>query len=136
VFSEDSAVDGSTSRATIVRVEFASGSDCPSPPVLEGPTWNPEVVLEDRWLRLPDGAGTLTVTVRGSNTDEVDLLLAPTGTETGPYAEVVDTSTGVDGVFTLEMDYADEPLLGHLSFVARGPGGQTAVDLAGVYHAD
>lgn len=138
VFTEESAADGSTSRAAVVPVEMTHDPGCPEmpPPFPESPTWNPEVVLEDGWLRLPPGAGTLTVTVRATDADEVDLVLTPTGTGTEPFTEVVDTSTGSDGVFTVRMQYADAPLLGHLSLVARGPGGETAVDLAGVYHPD
>ncbi len=65
--------------------------------------------------------------------EKVDLVLTPTGTETAPYAEVVATSAGHDGTFTLVWEYGDDVLHDHLSVIAEGPGGRAEVDLPNVH---
>ncbi len=96
VFTEESAADGSTMRATIVRVEFADevrpgqqpgeepDEQTPAPTV-DDLTWSPDIPLrEEGWLVLPAGSGELTVSVGAEHADRVELVLTPTGTDMAP----------------------------------------------------
>ena len=76
----------------------------------------------------------MTFTVQASFADRVELLLTPTGTGTAPLAQVLGTGTRTDAGFVITWAYPDEPQLGHLSFVATGPGGRSEDQPFNVYH--
>ncbi|WIY00500.1 Gmad2 immunoglobulin-like domain-containing protein [Amycolatopsis mongoliensis] len=131
VFTELSAADGTVIRATSVRVGFAGRT---ATPAVELTSWNPALQLVDGWLRLPDGAGSITFTAKATGADRVEVTLTPAGTGTAPLKRVLGTATRAGDVYTFTWAYADEPLLGHLGVLATGPGGATEVTPFGLYH--
>jgi hypothetical protein len=143
VFTEESAVDGSTMRANIVRVAFADDvkpgtqpgedpAETTPAPTLDDLWWSPELPVEDGWLRLPAGPGELMVNVTAEHADRVELVITPTGTETAPLAEVLPMSGSDDGPWAVTWKYGDGPVLAHVGLRAVGPGGVTDVDAFGV----
>jgi hypothetical protein len=129
----DAANDGSNGivQATAVRVQFAAAT--PAPRIL-GVTTSPRLhTLEGGWLELPQGAGTVTLSVNATNTQRVRFTLTPTGTETGPYGRPLGEDRDPSDGFTLVWRYPDEPLSAHLSIQATGPGG-TADELLSIAH--
>jgi hypothetical protein len=132
----DAAADGSNGilQATAVRVQFAAAT--PAPRILEVTTSPRLRTLEGGfWMELPQGAGTVVVSVKAVNAQRVRFVLTPTGTETGPYGKLLgEDRTPADG-FTLIWHYPNEPLSAHLSIQAIGPGG-TANKALGIAHAD
>lgn len=144
MFTEESAVDGSPSRATIIAVEFAdevkpgqqpgeAPAETTPAPMVDDLTWSPDIPLREQgWLVLPAGAGELTVSVWAEHADRVELVLTPTGTGMGPYAQVLPMTRGGNGTWMATWEYDDEPVLAHLGLRAVGPGGATNVDVVGV----
>jgi hypothetical protein len=112
----DAAADGSNGilQATAVRVQFAAAT--PAPRILEVTTSPRLRTLEGGfWMELPQGAGTVVVSVKAVNAQRVRFVLTPTGTETGPYGKLLgEDRTPADG-FTLIWHYPNEPLSAHLS---------------------
>jgi immunoglobulin-like protein involved in spore germination len=132
IFSEASA-DGSSGpiQATAVRVQFAAASP---PPRILGVTTSPRLRnLEGGWLELPSGAGMVVFSVTATNTQRVRFVLTPTGTETGPYAELLGEDRDPRDGFTLAWRYPDRGLSAHLDIQAIGPGG-TADKSYGIAH--
>jgi hypothetical protein len=133
VFWEEAATTGGgVVKATVVRVRFA-GAAAPSAPRILAVTTTPALPDRDGWLRLPDGAGTLTVRVEATGATRVRLTLTPTGTETAAYARLLAQDTTPGDGFTLTWRYKDESILGHLGIQASGPGGTVERSL-NVYH--
>jgi hypothetical protein len=131
----DAAADGSNGivQATMVRVQFAAA--IPAPRILAVTTSPRLRTLEGGWLELPQGAGTVVLSVNASNAQRVRFTLTPTGTEMGPYAKVLgEDRTPADG-FRLLWRYPDEPLMGHLGIQATGPSG-TADKTLSIVHAE
>jgi immunoglobulin-like protein involved in spore germination len=121
ILSEASA-DGSSGpiQATAVRVQFAAAS----PPRILGVTTSPRLRnLEGGWLELPSGTGMVVFSVTATNTQRVRFVLTPTGTETGPYAELLGEDRDPRDGFTLAWRYPDQGLSAHLDIQAIGPGG-------------
>ena len=108
----------------MVRVQFAAAT--PAPRILEVTTSPRLRTLEGGfWLELPPGAGTVVFSVKATNAQRVRFTLTPTGTETGPYAQLLgEDRTPADG-FTLVWRYPAEGLSAHLGIEAIGPGGTT-----------
>jgi hypothetical protein len=132
----DAAADGSNRivQATMVRVQFAAAT--PAPQIL-GVTTSPRLrTLEGGgWLELPQGAGTIVLSVNASNTQRVRFTLTPTGTEVADYTKLLgEDRTPADG-FRLVWRYPNEPIMGHLGIQAIGPGG-TAEETLYIVHAE
>jgi hypothetical protein len=122
----DAANDGSNGivQATVVRVQFAAAT--PAPRILEVTT-SPRLRTLDGgfWLELPPGPGTVVFSVKASNAQRVRFTLTPTGTETGPYTQLLgEDGTPQDG-FSLVWRYPGDGLSAHLDIQAIGPGGTT-----------
>jgi hypothetical protein len=131
----DAAADGSNGiiQATMVRVQFAAAT--PAPGILQVTTSPRLRTLEGGWLELPQGAGTVVLSVNASNAQRVRFALTPTGTEMANYAKLLgEDRTPADG-FSILWRYPDEPILGHLGIQAIGPGGTTEKTLS-IIHAE
>jgi hypothetical protein len=130
----DAAADGSNGiiQATMVRVQFAAAT--PAPRIL-GVTTTPRLRNLDGWLEVPQGAGTVVLSVNASNAQRVRFTLTPTGTEVADLTKVLgEDRTPADG-FRLLWRYPDEPFMGHLGIQAIGPGGTTEETLS-IVHAE
>jgi hypothetical protein len=132
----DASADGSNGivQATMVRVQFAAAT--PAPRIL-GVTTSPRLrTLEGGgWLELPQGAGTVVLSVNASNAQRVRFTLTPTGTEVADYTKLLgEDRTPADG-FRLVWRYPNEPIMGHLGIQAIGPGG-TAEETLYIVHAE
>ena len=120
----DASSDGSNGiiEATVVRVQFAAAT--PAPRILEVTT-SPTLRNLEGWLELPQGAGTVVVSVKATNTQRVRFTLTPTGTEVGDLTQLLgEDRTPADG-FSLVWRHSNDPLLAHLGIQATGPGGTT-----------
>jgi hypothetical protein len=122
----DASADGSNRilQATMVRVQFAAAT--PAPRIL-AVTTSPRLrtLGGGFWLELPPGAGTVVFSVKATHAQRVRFTLTPTGTETGPYAQLLgEDRTPQDG-FSLVWRYPSDGLSGHLGIQAIGPGGTT-----------
>jgi hypothetical protein len=120
----DASSDGSNGilQATMVRVQFAAAT--PAPRILEVTT-TPRLRNLEGWLELPQGEGKVVLSVKATNAQRVRFTLTPTGTETGPYGELLgEDRTPADG-FTFVWHYPAEGLSAHLGIQAIGPGGTT-----------
>ena len=107
----------------------------PPRPRIVGFGSEPVLPREGGFWKLPAGAGTLTLVTDAPNATRVEFLLTPTGTDVGDLAVRIGQDTnGRDG-WLVNWHYKDEPLLGHLTVRATGPGG-TAQETVGVYHPD
>jgi Immunoglobulin-like domain of bacterial spore germination len=131
LFTELSAANGDVILATSVQVGYAGKA---APPAVNDVHWDPTLPVQDGWLQLPAGAGTVTFTVQTSATDQLEFYLTPTGTETAPLAKLLGTGTKSGDAFTFAWNYPDESLLAHLELVAIGPGGRTELSPFNVYH--
>jgi hypothetical protein len=120
----DAATDGSDGilQATAVRVRFATATLAPQ---ILSVTTTPKLALEGGWLELPQGAGTVVVSVNATHTQRVRFVLTPTGTETGPYGRLLGEDRDPSDGFSLVWRYPNEPLLAHLGVQAIGSGGTT-----------
>jgi hypothetical protein len=120
----DASADGSNRiiQATMVRVQFTAAT--PAPRIL-AVTTSPRLRNLGGWLELPQGAGTVVISVKATNAQQVRFTLTPTGTEVADLAQQLgEDRTPADG-FSLVWRYSDEPLSAHLSIQAIGPGGTT-----------
>jgi hypothetical protein len=121
----DAAADGSNGiiQATMVRVQFAAAT--PAPRILEVTTSPRLRTLEGGfWLELPQGEGKVVFSVKASNAQRVRFVLTPTGTDTGPYGELLGEDRDPSDGFTLVWRYPAEGLSAHLGIEAIGPGGK------------
>jgi hypothetical protein len=122
----DAANDGSNGiiQATMVRVQFAAAT--PAPRILEVTTSPRLRTLEGGfWLELPQGEGKVVFSVKATNAQRVRFTLTPTGTETGPYAQLLGEDRDPSDGFTLVWRYPSDGLSAHLDIQAIGPGGTT-----------
>jgi Immunoglobulin-like domain of bacterial spore germination len=122
----DAAADGSNGiiQATMVRVQFAAAT--PAPRILEVTTSPRLRTLEGGfWLELPPGAGKVVFSVKATNAQRVRFTLTPTGTETGPYAQLLGEDRDPSDGFTLLWRYPAEGISAHLGIQAIGRGGTT-----------
>jgi hypothetical protein len=122
----DAANDGSNGilQATMVRVQFAAAT--PTPRILEVTTSPRLRTLEGGfWLELPQGEGKVVFSVKASNAQRVRFVLTPTGTDMGPYGELLGEDRDPSDGFTLVWRYPSQGLSAHLGIQAIGPGGTT-----------
>jgi hypothetical protein len=124
----DAAADGSNGivQATMVRVQFAA---TPAPRILEVTTSPRLRTLEGGWLELPRGAGKVVLSVKATHAQRVRFVLTPTGTETGPYGELLGEDRDPRDGFRLVWRYPSQGLSAHLGIEAIGPGGTTTETL-------
>jgi hypothetical protein len=122
-YDESAATGGGIVQATMVRVQFAAAT--PAPRILAVTTSPRLRSLEGGWLELPPGAGTVVVSVKATNAQRVRFVLTPTGTETGPYAQLLGEDRDPRDGFTLTWRYPSQGLSAHLDIQAIGPGGTT-----------
>jgi hypothetical protein len=128
LYEESAATGGGILQATMVRVRFTVPT--PAPRVLAVTTSPTLRNIGGGWLELPKGPGTVRFTVRASNTDRVRFVLTPTGTETGPYGELLGEDHDARDGFTLTWNYgADDAGSAHLTVQATGPGGTADHDI-------
>jgi hypothetical protein len=133
LFTTESEADGvGVLEATALRIRFQAAV---AAPVITGVTSVPALIPSAFALELPKGSGTAVVRVKATGTSKVRFLLTPTGTGTASLAKLLgEDADGSDG-WTLRWSYADQPLLGHITIRATGPGG-SAEKLLGVHHPD
>ncbi len=100
-----------------------------------GTVWTaPKLGCDAGWCMLSPPVGTVTFHARVSGATSVQFFLAPTGTQTAKYARSIGLDqNGQDG-WTASYTYADEPLMSHLTVVARGPGGTAEKLPFNLYH--
>jgi Immunoglobulin-like domain of bacterial spore germination len=122
-YEESAATGGGILQATMVRVQLAVA--VPTPRILEVTTSPRLRILEGGWLELPPGQGKVVVSVKATNAQRVRFILTPTGTQTGPYGELLgedrDPTTGSPSSGATQP----EGLSAHLGIQAIGPGGTT-----------
>ena len=95
----------------------------------------PVLPREGTFWRLSPGAGLVTFVLDAQHATRVEFWLTPTGTGTADLARRIgQDSNGRDG-WLFNWHYPNEPILGHLTVKATGPGG-TAEQTVGVYHPD
>jgi Immunoglobulin-like domain of bacterial spore germination len=122
-WEESAATGGGVLQASMVRVQFAAAT--PAPRIL-AVTSKPRLrTLEGGWLELPDGAGTVILSVDARNAQRVRFVLTPTGTGTGPYGKLLGEDRDPRDGFALTWHYPDQSLSAHLTVQATGPGGTT-----------
>ena len=102
-----------------------------------GRVWTtPQLPCDAGWCTLSPPVGTVTLHAAVSGATSVQFLLVPTGTATADYARSIGLDRdGRDG-WTARYTYADEPLLSHLTVVARGPGGSAEQLPFNLYHPE
>jgi hypothetical protein len=95
----------------------------------------PVLPKDGGFWQLSPGGGVLTLVLDARNATRVEYWLTPTGTEVQDLAVRIGQDTnGRDG-WVWNWRYPNEPILGHLTVKAIGPGG-TAEKVVGVYHPD
>jgi hypothetical protein len=120
----------------------APGRDTPTDTTRQAPRprivgFGSEPVLptDGGFWQLSPGAGLVTLVLDAQHATRVEFWLAPTGTNVGDLARRIGQDTnGRDG-WLFNWRYPNEPILGHLTVKAIGPGG-TAEQTVGVYHPD
>lgn len=133
LFTTESEADGvGVLEATALRIRFRVAV---AAPLITGVTSTPALIPSAFALELPKGPGTAVVRVKATGTSRVRFLLTPTGTGTASLAKLLgEDADGSDG-WALRWSYTDQPLLGHITIRAIGPGG-SAEKLLGVHHPD
>ena len=107
----------------------------PPRPRIVGFGSEPVLPVDGGFWKLPAGAGLLTLVTGAPNATRVEFWLTPTGTDVADLAVKLGQDTnGRDG-WLFNWHYKNEPLLGHLTVRAIGPGG-TAEQTVGIYHPD
>jgi len=107
----------------------------PPRPRIVGFGSEPVLPSDGAFWKLPAGAGLLTLVTDAPNATRVEFWLTPTGSAVSDLSGKIGQDTnGRDG-WLFNWHYANEPILGHLTVKATGPGG-TAEQTVGVYHPD
>ena len=83
--------------------------------------------------QLPAGPGEAVLITDAQHATKVEFLLTPTGTDVADLAVRIGQDTNGSDGWLVNWRYKDEPLLGHLTVRATGPGG-TAQESVGIYH--
>jgi hypothetical protein len=115
----------------------ATTRPAPAPPRPRIVGFGSEPVLpkEGAFWRLSPGAGLVTFVLDAQHATRVEFWLTPTGSSVSDLSRKIGQDTnGRDG-WLFNWRYPDEPILGHLTVKAIGPGG-TAEKTVGVYHPD
>jgi hypothetical protein len=128
------APDPDTGIVTIPPGPPPPDTTTPAPrPRIAGFGSEPVLPKEGTFWRLSPGAGLVTFVLDAQHATRVEFWLTPTGTGTADLARRIgQDSNGRDG-WLFNWHYPDEPILGHLTVKAVGPGG-TAEHTVGVYH--
>jgi len=93
----------------------------------------PVLPTEGAFWQLPSGAGLLTMVLDAPHATRVEFWLTPTGSGVSDLSRKIGQDTnGRDG-WLFNWHYPSEPILGHLTVRAVGPGG-TAEKTVGLYH--
>jgi hypothetical protein len=107
----------------------------PPRPRIVGFGSEPVLPQEGAFWRLSPGAGLLTLVLDAQHSTRVEFWLTPTGTGVSDLSRRIGQDTnGRDG-WLFNWHYPNQPLLGHLTVKAIGPGG-TDEETVGVYHPD
>ena len=105
----------------------------PPRPRIVGLGSEPVLPREGTFWRLSPGAGLVTFVLDAQHATRVEFWLTPTGSSVSDLSRRIgQDSNGRDG-WLLNWHYPNEPILGHLTVKAIGPGG-TAEETVGVYH--
>jgi hypothetical protein len=133
LFTTESEADGvGVLETTALRIRFQVAV---AAPLITGVTSTPALIPSAFALELPKGSGTAVVRVKATDTSKVRFLLTPTGTGTASLAKLLGEDADGSNGWALRWSYADQPLLGHITIRAIGPGG-SAEKLLGVHHPD
>ena len=107
----------------------------PQRPRIVGFGSEPVLPKEATFWRLSPGAGLVTFVLDAQHATRVEFWLTPTGSAVSDLSRKIGQDTnGRDG-WLFNWHYPNEPILGHLTVRAIGPGG-TAEETVGVYHPD
>ena len=107
----------------------------PPRPRIVGFGSEPVLPTDGAFWKLPAGAGLLTLVTGAEHATRVEFWLTPTGSSVSDLSRKLGQDTnGRDG-WVVNWHYPDEPILGHLTVKASGPGG-TDEQTVGVYHPD
>src|SRR4029453_3925368 len=107
----------------------------PPRPRIVGFGSEPVLPREGTFWRLSPGAGLVTFVLDAQHATRVEFWLTPTGSSVSDLSRKIRQDTnGRDG-WLCNGHYPDEPILGHLTVKATGPGG-TDEQTVGVYHPD
>jgi hypothetical protein len=114
----------------------AADTTQPAPrPRIVGFGSEPVLPREGAFWRLSPGAGLVTFVLDAQHATRVEFWLTPTGSSVSDLSRKIGQDTnGRDG-WLFNWSYPNEPILGHLTVKAIGPGG-TAEKTVGVYHPD
>ena len=109
----------------------------PAPPRPRIVGFDSEPVLPrdgDFW-KLSPGAGLVTFVLDAQHATRVEFWLTPTGSAVSDLSRKIGQDTDSRDGWLFNWHYPNEPILGHLTVKATGPGG-TAEQTVGVYHPD
>jgi hypothetical protein len=107
----------------------------PPRPRIVGFGSEPVLPVDGGFWKLPASAGILSLVTDAPNATRVEFWLTPTGSAVSDLSRKLGQDTdGRDG-WLFNWRYPNEPLLGHLTVRATGPGG-TAEQTVGIYHPD
>ena len=107
----------------------------PPRPRIVGFGSEPVLPREGTFWRLSPGAGLLTFVLDAQHTTRVEFWLTPTGSAVSDLSRKIGQDTNGGDGWLFNWHYPNEPILGHLTVRAIGPGG-TAEETVGVYHPD
>jgi hypothetical protein len=112
------------------------GTTQPAPrPRIAGLGSEPVLPKDGTFWMLSPGPGLVTFVLDAQHATTVEFWLTPTGTGVSDLSRKIgQDSNGRDG-WLLNWHYPNEPILGHLTVKAIGPGG-TDEETVGVYHPD
>ena len=105
------------------------------PPRIAGFGSEPVLATEGSFWRLSPGPGLVTFVLDAQHASRVEFWLTPTGSSVSDLPRKIgQDSNGRDG-WLLNWHYPDEPILGHLTVRAIGPGGsdEGSVPSTGAY---
>lgn len=104
-------------------------------PRISGFGSEPVLPEDGAFWRLSPGAGLVTFVLDARHSTRVEFWLTPTGTGVGDLSRKIGQDTnGRDG-WLFNWHYPNQPILGHLTVRAIGPGGIDE-ETVGVYHPD
>jgi hypothetical protein len=118
------------------RSDTPSDTGQPVPrPRIAGFGSEPVLPEDGAFWRLSPGAGLVTFVLDAQHSTRVEFWLTPTGTGVGDLSRKIGQDTnGRDG-WLFNWHYPNEPILGHLTVRAIGPGGIDE-ETVGVYHQE
>jgi hypothetical protein len=120
--------------ATMSDTPSDTGQPAPRPRIA-GFGSEPVLPEDGAFWRLSPGAGLVTFVLDAQHSTRVEFWLTPTGTGVGDLSRKIGQDTnGRDG-WLFNWRYPNEPILGHLTVRAIGPGGIDE-ETVGVYHPD